>query len=200
MTQLRVGIVGTMMSGKTTLADTLVTQHGFKRLALADPVKDGTVEMVKAGLRYIGVDRPFTRADLERDKHVFRPVLQWFGTEFGREYVGPDTRWIDTLLQRALYFDPTPIVCDDIRFPNEVESLSAAGFVIFRIRRDEGERLKDLRARYSPEEIDGILSHPSEIHSLDLQVPYELQNSGVDLTIIAQLAEQLIGTMNAISR
>lgn len=192
MKQKRVGIVGTMMSGKTTLADTVVAIKNYRRLALADPVKELGVKCVKMMLIELGYPEraeAFTRADLEKNKHIFRPLLQWIGTEFGRQYVGPDTIWIDKLLERAAYYNPDPIVCDDIRFENEADLLRKEGFVVFRITRDEGKRMKALTSKYSPEEIGSILNHASETAVPHLPVDYEVPNNGNDLSDFPLVAD-----------
>jgi len=139
-----IGIVGLRHSGKTTLAKEFLKQGPYVRKALADPLKDNAVEMCNTFLAIHG--RPLiTRADLEKDKGQFRLFLQFLGTEFAREYVGPDDFWI-RLFEKEVQNEKRLVVCDDVRFPNEAERLRRLGFLIVKISRDEEGRQESLRA------------------------------------------------------
>lgn len=139
---MNIGLVGPMGSGKTTAANRLVDAYGYRRIALADPLKDVSVKMIQVFMEEMNRAEPlFTRKELDdnKDPH-FRPFLQWVGTDLGRVYLGPDTIWIDKFLETAQYSDQ-PVVCDDVRFVNEAEALRDAGFTIIRIIRDEAQML-----------------------------------------------------------
>ena len=175
----RIALVATMHSGKTEIARRLIDDYKFKRFALADGVKDATVDMINAFLQHIGCDPTMTREKLEKDKASLRWLLQGVGTELGRNYVGPESIWIDFFLNKVNAHDG-PIVCDDCRFPNEAQALRAAGFTIVRIVRPEEERQTSIRraltrdllskgimheadlARAIDDEMSRAASHPSE--------------------------------------
>lgn len=157
----RIAVVGTMHSGKTTLANALVEQ-GFARLALADPLKDAACGMLTSfiygftpyfpdrwdaldGGRQVplGIDRQ----EMEDGKHIFRPFLQWLGSEFAREYLKNNDCWLEMFRDMLdIRFCGADVVCDDVRFPNEAEYLRRLGFQIVRIKRIEEERLASVRS------------------------------------------------------
>jgi hypothetical protein len=154
----RIAFVAKMHSGKTTCSNELVNAYGYRRLSFADPVKEASVDMINAFLTYIGQEPSMTRAQLDRDKSDLRWLLQGVGTELGRQYVGPDSLWID-LFRKALRVDRTVCsldgkshlaVCDDCRFPNEIEALREMGFTIIRVVRDEQARINSIRESLRP--------------------------------------------------
>lgn len=175
----RIALVAKMHSGKTEIARRLVRDYGFTRFALADGVKDATVDMINAFLKHIGCNPTFTREILDRDKTALRWLLQGVGTELGRTYFGPDSMWIDFFRTKIDAHDG-PIVCDDCRFPNEALALRESGFTIVRIERPEALRLQSVReklradliaagvrdgdeiARAVEDELQRAASHPSE--------------------------------------
>lgn len=138
-----IGITGNAGSGKDMLADYLVTHRGFRKYAMAGPLK--------AMLRAIGV---FT--DTQEQKAAINPVFgvtnrhlaQTLGTEWMRDQVCADG-WIriaeaeiDT--QRAisaLSADNYPhgIVVSDIRYDNEAKMILDQGGIVIRIHRPGAE-------------------------------------------------------------
>lgn len=120
---IRIAISGKQFSGKSTLANLLLDKaklHGYnpKRMALADPLKD----LVSKGLG---------RAD--------REAWQTFGTEIVRDgcekYFGNADFWVNLYISRVIELQETIdcFICDDVRFPNEVQQLTAAGFFLVRL-------------------------------------------------------------------
>jgi len=156
---MHVGIVGLRHSGKTTIAKEFLAQNAnYQKLALADPLKDSAVEMCNTFLAKY--NRPLiTRKDIEINKAQFRLMLQWLGTEFAREYVGPDDFWINLFRTRVQKVENAggSVVCDDVRFPNEAARLREMGFLIVKVNRDEIARQKSLRIAG-----DVGANHPSE--------------------------------------
>jgi hypothetical protein len=180
MTLPHIAVVGPMHSGKTTLAHLVVERLGYTRLALADPVKDAVEwacnQFIAFNLGYFP-DRQdalgmhgappilIDRQEIEDAKHVFRPILQWWGTEFARQYLKNDRVWIEMFLDR-LRHTIGPVVTDDVRFPNEAQALRDVGFRIVRIVRPEEDRLDSIGSQQTM----GELSHASEI-ALNAIVP-----------------------------
>src|SRR5690606_31752406 len=139
---MRIGLVGKMHAGKGEGAARPVATHGFTKLSFAAPVKDASVAALNAAPGASARDPARDRATLERDKAALRLMPQFIGTEFGRQYVGPETIWIDMLLDRVAALPAgTPVVVDDCRFVNEAEALRAAGFHIVVVVRPEAERI-----------------------------------------------------------
>jgi hypothetical protein len=153
-----IGLVGPKHSGKTTAAEYLVNELGYNKIALADPLKNNAVSMINTFNREHGlpeIDRAFL--DAHKDE-VFVPFLQWLGTEYGRKFLRTPERWINVFLNES-YASTFPVVCDDIRFPNEADTLRENGFLIVKLVRDEGERQESLLRSGVPSDVH---AHASE--------------------------------------
>jgi hypothetical protein len=144
---MRLAFTGKKQSGKTTAAQSLQKWGSWRIMSFADPIKDLAVQMTNMAIRETwryhelanrdGRNYAFSRADLDRNKDVFRPFLQWLGTEFGRDFLGNPEIWnwhmedrIDLALGEGHH-----IVIDDCRYLNEAEWLRREGFSIVRISR-----------------------------------------------------------------
>lgn len=160
-----IAFVGPMHSGKTTAANYLVEHYGYQRIALADGVKQLASDMLTEATYYLTgkVDHP-TVADINKDKAIFRPFLQWLGTDFVREYLGMPTYWIDSFLLQAQE-SRKPVVCDDVRFVNEAEALKRAGFEIVCLHRSEPERQESVMRNGGS---IATLTHASETQTNDI--------------------------------
>ncbi len=135
---LLIGLAGRARSGKDTVGDWLETQYGFERTAFASPLKTGVRAM-------FGLTRAHTDGDLKEEviPHLGvspRQLMQWLGTEYGRDLIGP-TVWIDVVLERwralcGKKHNPL-LVVTDVRFNNEAEALRQQGGVIIHIERPD---------------------------------------------------------------
>ncbi len=107
-----VGIAGKAGSGKDTVADYLVTMHGFTKVSFASTLK----EM----LRVCGFPEPADRDDKEKNIEGFdfswRQAAQLLGTEWGRS-LDPDL-WVK-IVERNLRRVSDRVVISDVRFENE---------------------------------------------------------------------------------
>lgn len=165
-----IALVGKLHAGKTTIANALVESHGYTRIALADAVKDDAAELLNHWLNRNEVPEPslITRAWIEANKAKVRPLLQWLGTEWGRETISR-TWWINQFLL-SMQFAKGPVVCDDCRFLDETEALRRAGFVIVRINRPDHERFESAGNQ-------GIHGHVSEVEQEQIVADYTVINS-----------------------
>lgn len=156
----RIAFVGRRMSGKTTAAEMLVRSNYYVRRSLAGPVKMAAAEALSAlhdmGFPYMGL------AEIEQNKAVFRPFLEWLGTTYGRDYLNTPDRWIN--LFRGNLPEERPVVCDDVRHPNEAKALREMGFMIVSIVRPEKERQAALRERGEP---DGLMASEVDIDLIE---------------------------------
>lgn len=143
MTALRVALVGTKNTGKTTFARTLEEYYGFTRLAFADPIKLSLVRAVNTFLEDQGLVGTITLADLNKDKDAFRLGMQWLGTEIVRDLCHRPDHWVKNLLARLDAIEANAhdegripaIVVDDVRFENEADALRKRGFTLVRLVR-----------------------------------------------------------------
>lgn len=170
-----IGIVGYRHSGKTQLARALMDRdQRFTRIPLAGPLKAAAASMCNAFLDEFGIVwGQVTPNVIEANKARFRPFLQWLGTDFAREFIGPDTFWIDRFRAEVRVAESfgQRVICDDMRFPNEAEALRAMGFLIVKIERPEADRLASLeRAGEKPE--TSLHSSETEIAKIVPDVRY----------------------------
>jgi hypothetical protein len=79
-------------------------------------------------------------------KDRWRPLLQWWGTDFRRDV--DEDYWCEKVAERITRFEainrglPRGIVVDDCRFPNEYAMLRERGFTFVRLL--DGETTRDL--------------------------------------------------------
>ena len=138
-----IGLTGFAQSGKDTLANMLVKDHGFKRVAFADKMKD-ILLILNPYVRYVNDHgavhflRVKEAVDLwgwENAKKFteVREMLQRLGTEGGRELISEDV-WIRAAF-KGISITDTRVVFTDVRFPNEAEEIQKVGGKIIRIVR-----------------------------------------------------------------
>ena len=203
---LLVALVGKMHTGKSTMADALVRECGFTRLAFADPLKEVSAQMLTVFLSYMN-DQTLRRPEwwsvtvemLNKQKGdpAIRKLLQLVGTELGRDWYGPDTIWIDLfrkrLHEKQTYEGTVRVVIDDCRFPNEADALKAMGFTIFRMERPELDRqqsIKNSLIAQKPElatndlwlieALETMANHPSESQVDQIHADYSIYGEDVD--------------------
>lgn len=155
-----IAFVGKAGSGKTTLANMLVTHADFQRLSFAEPLK--------------------VMCDTTTD----RELLQRVG--IGVRNLVADG-WVNLLLDsrtRMIRAGRTgPFVIDDCRFPNELYALRAEGFFTVRVLASRSTRLARLQANGKIGD-ESELTHISETALDDVSCDYTIINDGdtMDLT------------------
>lgn len=149
-------VSGKLCSGKSTLAQAIVAREPLlTRHNLADALKDRIAWIC-------GVDRTY----IDAHKAMFRPIMQYYGTDIMRAIHGDDY-WVNLLVADLQGIDEQNdvyAIVDDARFPNEQEGL-----------RNAATRFHSVRLIVTPEEqyerylnvngeppTDEILTHPSE--------------------------------------
>lgn len=184
-----VTITGLAGAGKSTVADRLIDDNGFRRGKFANALK----EMLRAFLRYRKVDDATIERMLEGDlkgepsEHFLgkspREAMQTLGTEWGRNCIHPDL-WVDTefLVQELGPYagaEPgPPMVIDDCRFPNEAAAIRAIGGTVIGVER--------------PEAPGATMAHSSEGYSLTADVTLQNRNTLERFKMeIDQLAKEL---------
>lgn len=139
-----IGIGGLLSSGKDTVADYLVKEHGWAKMGMSDPlwealktlnpyipVQGGLLPMPLSDLLEVidnidqSDDDPYVKA--KKNKEV-RRLLQVLGTEIGRDMIGQNT-WTDIAKRKALSYHAMGqnVIITGIRFPNEIEMVSEIG-------------------------------------------------------------------------
>lgn len=155
LVSMKIAICGKMASGKTTMADWLVTQQGYKKASLGGKVKE-------------------IARDLFRMKKKDRPLLQKIGMMM-REVRA--SVWIDYVIGVGDRYED--IVIDDVRFINEAKALHEAGWTIIRLNIDEDTQKERLKQTYDDWEVHwNNREDPSEMEVS--QIPEEYVNMELD--------------------
>jgi len=115
-----IGLTGYAQSGKDTVADILVENYGYQRVAFADPIRDLLYEanpMLKEGYRVQGLVDVYGWDRVKVDYPEARDLLQRLGVG-ARKTFGEDF-WIEQALKGLKLFGNANYVITDVRFPNE---------------------------------------------------------------------------------
>jgi len=136
-----IGLVGLISSGKDTVANRLVTKHGYKRDSFADPLKDAVSKIFNWDRKLLEGNTSESRKWREQSDEFWskkfnkeitpRWVLQYFGTEVMRGQMH-DAIWVDSLIAR---YKGEKTVVSDTRFQNEIKTIKAHGGVIVLVKR-----------------------------------------------------------------
>lgn len=166
-----IGLCGKKQHGKSTVAEFLRAEHGFKVFAFADALRRmlETLNPIVQCTHNYGEERyseMVARIGYEEAKKVdeVRRLLQTIGTECGRRILGEQV-WVNAWLKTvdAVGRD-TNIVVPDVRFENEVGMVQFLGGKMARVSRPTVLANEDL--------------HESERYANDLLVDYTIVNNG----------------------
>lgn len=169
--RLIIGLAGQIGSGKTTAAEQLY-HIGFTRVRFAGPLK--------AMAKCIGLNDQQVDGELKETPCDIlggmtpRRFMQLIGTEFGRQMICDDL-WIrawNAAVDRLP--EHIPVVCDDVRFPNELAAIRNKGGIAAFI----------LRTKEKP--IEG--NHLSEFSILPTDCQLVIDNNGT----LAKLNDKLL--------
>lgn len=169
-----VGLIGHARSGKDTVANRLVTDHGYARVAFADLLREVLLDAdpyVDACVDNDYEVLPFTLSEVvdtlgwEEAKSVnpeVRRIMQNFGQAI-RE-VEPNF-WLRAGMRKALEFEGrgTPVVISDVRYRNEALAIRSHGGVLVRVTRPG---------------FDGANGHVSEHELDDFVADHTINNNG----------------------
>lgn len=127
--QIVIGLAGFVGVGKTTISDNFTHGHGFKRMSFADPIR----RMMAA----LGVPEEDTRDPARKEEphpalcgRTVRHAMETLGTAWGREMIHPSI-WTAQFMLGAR--NKPFVICDDIRYQNEVDTIRQMGGKVYRI-------------------------------------------------------------------
>lgn len=133
-----INISGKSRHGKDTIADYLVSNYGFKKMSIADPLKEVCKSIFNFNDKQLYGDMKDTIDEFWGCTP--RKCFQYIGTELFRDRLGdflPGVEkniWIKSLILKILnHFKQnplTPIVIPDLRFKNELDFLKKYNFDI----------------------------------------------------------------------
>jgi hypothetical protein len=127
-----VGYAGRARSGKNAAAQFSVQDWGAQQYAWADNLRkalltldpmveaENTCARLSRIIEFLGWDK--AKVDIPE----IRRLMQVFGTEVGRQIVGPNV-WVDSLLRKIEQEKPDVAVITDCRFPNELAAIRDRG-------------------------------------------------------------------------
>lgn len=164
-----VAVVGEFASGKTTLADKLISEYGYRRISFAgnlkkaaaavyDPTKPGVAGYVEKTAMY----RIWPLDEPEPIEVSGREILQRLGQSVKQLDRLFWIRWLMNEVDCGIH-GPGPFVIDDCRFPYEADALRNRGFVIARIVTPADTRMERYELTYGRRPTEAELSHPSEV-------------------------------------
>jgi len=208
---MNIAIVGQMASGKTTCSNHLVDTLGFTRISLAEPIYwvVNNLHLATPSELYYSHLHKLIYPQLTSEEQVTfinaithtktipneqpkpRKRLQWLGTEGGRQQIR-DSIWIDILLNRIAREPGKSYVIDDVRFGNELDAMSGAGFHSIKLDIDvdtQRERLLHLYGEFD----DEILAHGSEIEISKLKGDTHMDASQPLKLMLSELNEVIKG-------
>ena len=179
-----IGICGLIGSGKGTVADILVEEHGFKKLSFADSLKDGVAAMFDWPRHLLEGDTEESREWREQSDTFWtketgkeispRLVLQLVGTECMRNGFY-DGIWVSLAKKKLVRFPNQNWVIPDTRFPNEINMIHSVGGKIWHIKRGQDpdwvEPLKE--NNIIPTDV-----HPSEYEWVRSDFDQVIENEG----------------------
>lgn len=175
-----IGVCGKAGAGKDTIGSYLVTNYGFKQIALADPIKR-LVKDVFVLDDHTVYDRVAREKPLEQwNGWTVRKLLQTIGTEMFRKTID-ESIWVKSLWQRVAKDIQSDYVVTDVRFPNELEFLKdSAGekFVSIKVTRNGCNGNVGVNGHESEKydlSTDFILSNNGTIQELCMQVDLLIQ-------------------------
>lgn len=144
-----VGLMGRKRSGKDSFASALVADHGFQRVAFADPLKDALLRFDPLLPTMTGAERLSSIVESHgweaaKGYPSVRKALQDYGVVI-REVVDPNA-WIQAASRRIRELHAmgeNHVVVTDVRFPNEVAYIREHGGVLVYVERpglpDDGD-------------------------------------------------------------
>lgn len=160
-----IGVCGKAGAGKDTIADYLIKEYGFKKIALADPIKRLVQDVF-----VLSDNEVYDRVEREKPMEKWggwsvRKLLQIIGTELFRKNID-ESIWVKSLWYRVQSQPSERFVISDVRFPNELSFLkdnSSGDFFSIKVTRDGHSGNV------------GVVGHESEAY--DLTTDYVLQNN-----------------------
>ena len=193
-----VGIAGQIGSGKDTIADYLVTQHGFKRVSFADSLKSAVSKIFGWEKNMLNGTTKSSRQWREEVDEWWstrlgipnltpRMVLQQFGTDVCRNHFHQDI-WIASVENKLLKTTDN-VVITDCRFPNEVAAIKNSNGTTVRVERGPKPDWYEYAVALNkgPSHLGWAIArshleqanvHPSEYSSVGLKYDHLIKNDG----------------------
>lgn len=168
-----IGVLGRKGSGKDTLADYMCANHNFKKLVLAEPLKDACKLLFNFSDEQLYGN---LKEDIDpRWGTSPRIVLQYLGTDIFRRDINkiiPSSAgnfWVNLMANKYLTMieenkgTDVKAVVSDVRFQNEIDRIHELGGIIIKVNRPS---------------ISNSDAHESEKNIDTLEADYVISNDG----------------------
>jgi adenylate kinase family enzyme len=170
-----IGLTGVKGAGKDTLADFLVDQYGFHKMAFADPLREACKVIFLLSDEQLH-DRVLKETIDERWNLSPRQIMQRLGTECIRNLFDPD-HWVHLMRARIVEKNYPRIVVSDVRFPNEASMIKAfPKSLLVRVVRpcnttdDDKENAEKHCSEQGSFEVDHTLTNDASVFHLRVQM------------------------------
>lgn len=171
-----IGISGKAHSGKDTVADMLVKDYGFIKMAFADSLK-GLVQ------QYYGFKKEELWTDYKTEE--VRRILQGTG-EMIKSLEGDDF-WIRQIQKKMIYRSMSvgwdnKVVISDVRFPNEKGFVKGCSGITIRIDRPDNEAVEFNPEHVSEQELHGfdyVVVNRQTIEHLEWKIEQVMRNENI---------------------
>ena len=184
-----IGIVGLIGSGKDTVAERLVAQHGYRRDSFAKSLKDAVSSMFNWDRELLEGKTDESRQWREQPDEYWsekfgkpvtpRWVLQYFGTEVMRGHMY-DGIWVDSCIGR---YKGDNTVVSDTRFVNEINTIKAHGGKIICVKRGDLPTQKQMQEKGA---------HESEWDWLESSFDYVIENDGTKEELYTKVDDLIV--------
>jgi len=179
MNETKIALTGKMRSGKSTVAEYLAKEYGFKRVSFSTELKRCVYYL-------------FDIKTFDNRYGKPREILQKFG-QFCRT-IDNDV-WVRKCFQeikclenlaKLLRRKDFRIVIDDLRQPNEYDRCRAEGFVIVRVTAPDSLRIERIEASGEGFDLEAF-NHETEQYVDTFDVDYEIRNDSDLDSLYAQV-------------
>lgn len=180
-----ISLSGKKRSGKTTVANYLISKHNFKEVSWAEPLK----EVIGRKLFGLTEDQLYGPASIREEvieKWGMSPrkILQVVGTDLFRAW--RDDFWVEVAEPKikALVTQGEDVVISDTRFLNEVECVKRLGGHTIQVHKVKKE------GKAQPED-----SHASETALDEYEFDYAIQSFSGDLDTLYEKMENILNDL-----
>lgn len=199
---LLIGLGGKIAAGKDTVADFLVSHHGFEKLGMSDPLAMALYTLnpwigerySEAGhyveqIRYREIADEIGYTEAKKIPEV-RRLLQVLGTEIGRLQLGENT-WTNVAARRIseIRAAGVPVVLTGVRFENEAAMIEQLGGFLVYVERPQPNLLAFGDDKAPPAENLGEAVVKAIDDALD---PARAQHHASEVTLTAERFDFLI--------
>ena len=169
-----IGVSGYARSGKDTIAEILIMNYGFKRLAFADNIRKAVLVLnpILSNGRHVSEMVNEFGWEVTKANPEMRRLLQVFGTEVGRTMFG-ENFWVDQVFRQIENEDKSGnFIITDVRYPNEADLIRKYGGEIWRVSRDGVKPINGHSSEFAMDyyEFDRVITNDSDIKDLESSI------------------------------